>query len=161
MFSNIIPDALAAFISLVIFVLIMKKLLFKPVTNVLEQRRANIDKDREEAKLMMKNATDMQNSYEGKLKGAKNDADRIRAQAKSQAQKEAGAIVRRAKMEADQMKMSARIDIEAERDHMIMDIKEEVVDVALSAATKVMKENMNVDKNKEIVREFIDKSGVA
>jgi len=78
------------------------------------------------------------------------EAQNLRQQLMSEATQKADAMVRQAQLEIDQEKLNA---ISAIRTH--------VVDLSLAAAEKVIGENMDTEKNRRLVAEFIDTVEVA
>jgi F-type H+-transporting ATPase subunit b len=50
----------------------------------------------------------------------------------------------------------AREEIQRERDAAIDALRKESVDLALAAASKLMQENLDADKNRELVMGYVD-----
>jgi F-type H+-transporting ATPase subunit b len=73
------------------------------------------------------------------------EAQNLRQQLMSEAAERADALVRQAQLE-----------IEQEKAHAIATIRTHVVDLTLAAAEKVIGENMDSDKNRRLIAEFID-----
>ena len=63
-------------INLLVLYLLMKKFLFGPIINVMDQRKAMIDQQFAEAKERQDNAKALQEQYEGALKSAKEESYR-------------------------------------------------------------------------------------
>jgi F-type H+-transporting ATPase subunit b len=49
----------------------------------------------------------------------------------------------------------ARRDLGVERDKAIVQLRREAVDLAIAGATKVVEENLDNDKNRKLVEEFL------
>jgi F-type H+-transporting ATPase subunit b len=49
----------------------------------------------------------------------------------------------------------ARRDIAAERDKAIAQLRREAVDLAIAGAGKVIEQNMDTDKNRKLVEQFL------
>ena len=69
-------------INLLVLYLLMKKFLFGPIINVMDQRKAMIDQQFAEAKERQDNAKELQEQYEGALRSAKEESYQIMEQAK-------------------------------------------------------------------------------
>lgn len=66
-------------INFLVLVWILKRFLYKPVTNALAQRKAAIDASVEQARLLQATAEDLKRQYEGRM--AEWEAERSRARA--------------------------------------------------------------------------------
>jgi len=77
---------------------------------------------------------------EGKAAG-----DTVRKEVEEKARAEAQAIVER-----------ARVEIERERDAALEVLRKEAVDLALAAASRLMQENLDQAKDRELVERYLD-----
>ncbi len=82
-------------INLLVLYLLMKKFLFGPIINVMDQRKAMIDQQFAEAKERQDNAKALQEQYEGALKSAKEESYQIMEQARKEAKAQADHTVGR------------------------------------------------------------------
>ena len=95
---------------LVILGLILKRFLYKPVTRVLEQRRAALDAQYDEADKAKQEADAAKTAWEDKLSGAQAEADALLQTAAADADRRRGEIVRAAQEKADGIVRDARTD---------------------------------------------------
>ena len=72
-------------INLIVLYLLMKKFLFGPILNVMEQRKNMIDQQFASAKETEEKAYELKGKYEDALKSAKDESMRIVNQAKDEA----------------------------------------------------------------------------
>ena len=79
-------------INLLVLYLLMKRFLFGPIINVMDQRKAMIDQQFAEAKERQDNAKALQEQYEGALRSAKEESYQIMEQAKKEAKAQADAF---------------------------------------------------------------------
>ena len=70
-------------------------------------------------------------------------------------------IEEKARGEAQSIIERARAEIERERDAAIAEIKRESVDLALSAATRLIKENLDQEKDRALVERYLAEMGGA
>jgi len=61
----------------------------------------------------------------------------------------------------DFLKLKAKEEIEREKNEALKEIRNEVVSLALEAASKVLEANMDTEENRKLVNRFIDEQGVA
>jgi len=59
------------------------------------------------------------------------------------------------------LKLKAKEEIEREKNEALKEIRNEVVSLALEAASKVLEANMDTEENRKLVNRFIDEQGVA
>jgi F-type H+-transporting ATPase subunit b len=62
---------------------------------------------------------------------------------------------------ADELVKKAQAEIEGEKAKLIVELRTKVVDLSLAAAEKVIGENMDTDKNRRLVQDFINQVEVA
>ena len=100
-----------AFLNLLILYFVLKKLLFKPVTEFMEKRKKDIEDSIHASEQKEKEALEMKNQYEQQLKTAKADgqkiiedmsakADKIYQDKVDQASADAAQIISKAKEQA-------------------------------------------------------------
>lgn len=152
---------LMAFLNLVILFLVLRKVLFQPVMQFMENRTKSIENAISEAQKQKAEALEMKADYEAQLKSARTESRKIvdAAVAKATAQQET--IVAEAKQQAEELRAKAEEEIEQERRQMLLDVRNEVASLALAAASKVLQANIDSERNRELVNEFIDKAGAA
>lgn len=146
-------------INLIILVLIMKKLLFKPVSNMLKAREEEVSAMYEKAETAQKNAQDLESEYSQKLSSAKEEASRIMKEATLQATAKGEAIVSEAKKEAADTINKAQKEIERERQTAVREIKSDIASIAVSVAEKVIEKDLDAKDHERLVEEFIEGLG--
>lgn len=146
-------------INLIILVLIMKKLLFKPVSNMLKAREEEVSAMYEKAETAQKNAEDLESEYSQKLSSAKEEASRIMKEATLQATAKGEAIVSEAKKEAADTINKAQKEIERERQTAVREIKSDIASIAVSVAEKVIEKDLDAKDHERLVEEFIEGLG--
>ena len=97
-------------INLIVLYLLMKKFLFGPILNVMEQRKNMIDQQFASAKETEEKAYELKGKYEDALKSAKDESMRIVNQAKDEAKVQADRIVKDANTQAGEMLDKAKAD---------------------------------------------------
>ncbi|ACL74655.1 F0F1 ATP synthase subunit B [Ruminiclostridium cellulolyticum] len=148
-------------LNLIILFLFMRKFLFKPVTNLMEERKSSIEqglKDADNAKL---EATEARKKYDEQIKNIKLDGDKLLNEARARAAREYDEILASAKRDALAIVEKGREEVERERAEMLKQVKQQIAVLAISAATKVVQQNMDSETNKSLVDKFIDEAGVA
>ncbi len=150
-----------ASLNLLILYFVLKRILFKPVTKIMEDRVQSIRDSIDNAEKSKLDAAELKQKYIDQLKTAKIEADKILEDSRSRAVKEYDEIIENAKQNADAILTKAREEIERERLQMIKDVRGQVASLALSVASKVIEANMDTQKNKVLVDKLVDDMGAA
>lgn len=158
---NLGPTFIWAMVNLFVMYLILKKLLFKPVMKIMDDRATTVKTQLDDAKRMQNDAKKSKMKYQEQLKNAEKDVEVIIKNAKIKAQKESDEILQKTKKEAQNIILEAKKDIEREREIMLKEVRRQVVDLAILAASKLMEVNLNSETNKQVVNNFLDKEGVS
>jgi F-type H+-transporting ATPase subunit b len=158
---NFGPTFIWTIVNLLVLYIILRKVLFVPVTKFMDNRTQSIKNDIENAEKFKAESEKAKQRYENQLKDAHLEADRIVKDARRKADDEYKAIIDTAQKQAEELIAKAHEEIELERQHMIKNIRNEVAGLALSAASKVMEANMNTELNRKLVDKFIDEAGAA
>lgn len=146
----------AVFNVILLFVL-LKIFLFKPIGKMIDDRTQSIQKDIDDAERAKKEAEELKAQYESSVSEAKEEASRILREAHDEAETERENIIRRSHEEAENIISAAGESIENERKRVIRQAHAEIADLAIEAASKVIGENLDDEKNRRLVDEFLTK----
>lgn len=132
-------------INLLIFFLIIKFFLLKPIKKVMDEREQMIKDDFDSAKKTKKEAEELKAEYENDLKTAKDKATQITAEAKKTAELQKNKIIDSANKQAKQIVDKAQKDASLEYDRTMAVLESEIASLALVAAEKVVKTGSSYD----------------
>lgn len=144
--------------TLVLF-LVIKKFLWKSITNMLDRRS---EKMQEELSLSEKARLDAEQDRaraQKELREAVGKSQLIVEKATAEAKSVREELVRKAKAEADDQIVRARGQIELERMQMQSDIHREIVEVAMTAAEKLIGEKSGAEADRQAVDQFVKEAG--
>jgi F-type H+-transporting ATPase subunit b len=140
--------------TLIIF-LVIKRLLFDKVNAVLEERNADIAKSYAEADAALASAAQKDKELTESLAGAKDKAAEIISEANKTAQTRASDIVLEAKNEARLAREKALSEIERDRKQTVNAIKNEISDMAVSIASKVVSKEIDPTVHAKLIDDCI------
>ena len=159
---TIIPwTFIAQILNLLIQVFLIKRFLFKPINEMLEKRRELADKEIREAREAKEEADSLKVRYEEGLAGARNEAAQIVQSAQKEAQLRADETVRKAQEQAVGIRKKAEADIAQEKKKAINEMKDEIGELAMDIAGKVVEKEINEEDHKKLIEEFIRNVGEA
>lgn len=141
--------------------LLLKKLLFKPVLGVIEAREKDIKENLAEGEKAKSEGLSLKKEYQEKVNSAKNEGQEIIKQATLRAEQKESEIISTAKQEAQSLKEKASKDVEQERQKVMNEIKNDISDIALLAASKVIEKDIDKSKHEELINNFIKEVGEA
>lgn len=148
-------------LNLLLLMVLFKKYLFKPVTEILEKRQAEIEGHYQEAQQAETDAKAMKADYESKMAGARQEADRVIKTATESANAMSASIVGDARTQADQLKRRAQTEIDLERRRAFDEVKGELSGIALDIASQVIEREVNEKDHEAFINEFIKNVGEA
>lgn len=144
------------FINIIVLYIILKKVLFKPVTKHMQDRTQKIQDALDMAEEAKRKVDEMKLEYDAKLRDAKVEGTKIVDDYQKMADKEYEISVRNAKKEADLIIQKAKAELEVEKEQLMSRMKKEMADLVLSASEKVLKQNIDSDANRRLISDFID-----
>lgn len=140
---------------------VLKKILFERVMNVMDRREAGIKSDMEIGEKAKQEGLKLKSEYEEKLEVATAEGREIVEKARKRAEAKSDEIIAQARVEAENIKVKASKDIEKERETTFNNIKNEISEMALMAASKVIEKDIDRSKHDELIDEFIKNVGEA
>lgn len=146
---------LVQFLAFVVLIVIVIFFAYKPVKKYLDKRKELLENERKDSETNSLKAK--QNLYESekKLAEVRDNATNIINEARQQAKKERDTILTDANQEASKIKENAYKAIEDQKNKAKASLKNEIVDVALSATSKLLEREVNDADSKNIVNEFV------
>ena len=148
-----------AWINLLILYLFLKKLLFKPVKNMIDTRQKEIDDMYSDAESSRESAELMKTEYEEMLKSANEKSEEIIKDAVRRAQLREEDILKEANAKAQRTLDRAEEQVELEKKRAINEVKDEVSQMAVSIAAAVIERDVDENEHKELIDEFIKRMG--
>lgn len=144
-----------------ILFLVLRKLLFKPVSEFMQSRKNDIAASIDEAKEKNKEADKKKKEYEAKLQFAEQEGRDIIKEASKKAEERASQILK--DVEAEAAKMIERAEEETKRQNQkaMNELKDEMASLAIMAAGKIIDKSLDEEKHYGLIKEFMDEVGDA
>ena len=138
-----------------ILLLAVKHYAWGPVKDMMEKRRQKVIDDLDHAASDRKKAETLANEREAALKNSRQEATQILSDAKSNAQKTGKQIVSEAMAEASAIREKAKADAAQAETDALNEAREEVADLSVTIAEKVIAKNLSAADQKDLVDQFI------
>ena len=150
---------LSAWCNLLILFLFLKKLLFKPLKNMIDSRQKEIDDMYADAENSRTQAEEYKAEYEKKLEKATEESEEIIKNAMRRAKLREEEILREAGEQAARTVERAYEQVELEKKRAINEIKTEVSEMAIGIAAAVIGRDVDGDEHKDLIDSFIADMG--
>ena len=150
-----------AWCNLLVLYFVLRKLLFKPVKNMIDSRQKEIDDMYSDAEKLREDSAVMKADYEEKLGRAKEESEEILKNAVRRAQLREEEILREANDKAARVMKRAEEQVEMEKKRAINEVKDEVSDMAIGIASAVLERDISRKEHETLIDEFIRTMGEA
>jgi F-type H+-transporting ATPase subunit b len=134
-------------LNIAVLFIILRKVLFKPVTKFIETRSNSIHDQIDSAAKSRAEAETLREQYENKLKTADEEAMQLAKSAQISAQKHCQALIAEAKIQADNILFQARKQIDAEKQTAYLEFKAEAAALVIAATGKILRREIKNDED--------------
>jgi F-type H+-transporting ATPase subunit b len=138
-----------------LFLAIIWTFAFKPVSKMLADRKERIEQGLKDAEQARRDRENAEAERVSTLSEARKEANDILTRAQKVAQESRDADIAATKEELERLRARAAADIEAEKVRAIGELRAEVADLALRAASQVVGETMTSERERRLVDEFL------
>ena len=152
------PDVTMVFLTWLTFFLllfVLKKFAWKPILDGLQRREDYIRESLKEADEARRQLQEVQVEKERILEEARQRSQMIVEDSRRSAAELSKQSDQKAKANARQILESAHQQTEGERERVRRQLRQESAAVAVTLASKIIKENMENDKNRRLVQEAL------
>ena len=150
---------IAQICNLFIQLLIVKIFFLDKIKAVLDKRRETADKQNADAEAAKSEAAAIKQTYEENMRQAKTKADDMILSAQKTAAQRSEEILSQAQKQAAQIKTKAASDIEMEKKKAINEAKNEISELAMAIAGKVVARELNDADQDGMIDRFIEELG--
>ena len=139
----------------VLFTVLMTKLGWGPLLKAIEEREKGIRGAVDGAQKAHTEAQALLAQHKELLREAGRERDDIIKAAMKDAEQLKADLSARAKAESDQMVQRARDQIEREKNQAILELRGQVADLAVQAASKIVQSSLTPDAQRKLVDDFL------
>ena len=147
--------------NVLILFLILRKILFKKIIDVMDARDADIKNNIEAGEKAKEEGMKFKSEYETRIQDARDEGQMIVDFARKRAEEKTDTIISEAKKEAEYIKQKANNEIAKEKEQAFNNIKSEISEIAVLAASKVIEKDIDKAKHEDLIENFIKEVGEA
>jgi F-type H+-transporting ATPase subunit b len=152
---NLDKSLLVQLVNFLILLLILWRLLYRPLLAKMQERTLAIQRSLEEAQAARAEAARQQEENAERLRQAYAEAASIREQALKEAAEEQRRLVGAARTEAQRLVDSAKAQLDADVRRAREDLRREVAEVATAVAEKLIRKSLRDEDHRRIVADAI------
>jgi F-type H+-transporting ATPase subunit b len=149
-------DMLFYLISFIILALLVWHFAWKPVTDMMKKRADKIADDIDSASKDRKEAAKLAAQRQTELQGSKKEATQIVDDARKNGQKLHDQIIDEANQNAQSIQEQAQRDAEQARQDALNSAKDDVANLSLEIAAKLINKQLNADDQQQLIDSYIE-----
>jgi F-type H+-transporting ATPase subunit b len=155
-----LPLLVVFIINFIVLLILLRLFLYKPVLKMLDERARRTKeamelaeatkKEYEQARIEVQKQIDQgRQEAQAIITKALQTGERLREESREEATKQAQAIIER-----------TRAELESEREKLVDGLRKEFVEIAISAAEKVIRETLDKERHRKLIEETLQQSTV-
>lgn len=149
---------LGQIINFVLLLVLLYFIGYRPIRKMLDERSKRIKEGIDQAELAKEAAARAEEEVQRRLDEARKDGQLILAQAAEMGERLKAEAREEARREAEALIVRARAEIGMERDEAIDRLRQEFADLAILAAEKVIKETLDKERHRRLIQEVLEES---
>ena len=142
-------------ITFIILVLIMKRVAWKPIITALDNREKEIADSLNKAEQAKMDAQKILEENQASLAKAEEESKKIIDESRIFADNLKNQMIRESKEQAQKIIGDSSAEIERMKNAAFEELKNQIAEISIIAAEKIMKENIDAEKNKKIVQKYL------
>lgn len=142
-------------INFLILLYLLNRFLFKPVLARIDERQQKIGKGLEDAETAARDRELARAEREAAVSEARREASEMIARANKIAEDTRNEILTEARADAEKVTARAREEINAEKERAMSELRAQVADLALIAAGRLVRSEMDSATQRRLVEEFL------
>jgi len=150
-----LPGLIAQLINFGILLVVLRMFLYKPVLNVLEERKRRIEEGLNRAEQAAVQASASQDEARRVIEEARAQGRDMVAAAQESAARLRTELEERARADAAQLVERARQEVQQERDQAIQQLRREFTDLTIAAAERVIGQSLDRNAHQRLIDEVL------
>ena len=146
-------------VDVLILYVLLRKFLFKPIQNVLDQRQKMIEADIAAAQTSKTEAAAALTTAQDKLRNVDNEAAARREAYEKQAEVEKQQLLAEAQKQADAIVAEGKAAAEAERQHKLREADAQTTALARAMCEKLLSRNLTEQDDSRLLDDLLEKAG--
>ena len=155
-----LPLLVVFIINFIILFILLRLFLYKPVLKMLDERTKRTKEGMELAEATKKEYEQVKGEVQKQIEKGRQEAQAVIAQALQTGERLKEESREEATKQAQVIIDRTRAELESDREKIVDSLRKEFVDIAISAAEKVIKETLDKEKHRKLIEETLQQSTV-
>ena len=138
-----------------LFAFVLGRFAWKPLLEIIEDREKTVREQVEGAEKANAEAQALLAQQREKLREVGREREEMIAQARKEAEQVRVDLVGRARADAEQILARAKEQIEREKSQAVLEVRTMVADIAIEAASRIVKSSLTPEAQKKLVSDYI------
>lgn len=143
-------------ITFLVLLFLLKKIAWKPILTALDQREKAIRESLEKAEKAKEEAQVLLNENQANLTKAGEEAKQIIEQSRQYAEKLKEQMLHDSKEQAQKIITDASAEIDRRKEAAFNELRGQIANIAIDAAEKILRENLDKEKQSQVVDRYIN-----
>ena len=156
-----LPAIITNLINFTILLVLLRLFLYKPVLNLLDERKRRIQEGMSQAEQAVSAASASEAESRRAIEEAQQEARQLIGQAQEAAAQLRQELEDRARADAEQIVARAREEVQVERDQAIEQLRREFADLTITAAERVTRQSLDRAAHQRLIDEVLVEGGVS
>ncbi len=146
-------------LNFVLLLIILNKILYKPIKKFLSERQTKISKDIDDAKESKEIAANLVIQKEDELKTGSEEIRKMKHNSKRDADDKANEIVKSAKSQEKKIMQETETQLENERIKVMEKVEEELAGMISNLSAKFLTEKLDKEKDTDLIEKMLAEKG--
>lgn len=146
---------IAEVVSFLIFLYLMSRYAFPPLEKILAERQRRVEEAIAQARRDREEAGKLKEEFEAQVQAARHEAQALIERAQRTADVQAQEAIASARQESERLIVTAREEIAGEKREALRQIRREVAQLSLDIAGRVLEQELNDARRREMVEKFL------
>ncbi|MCL5031546.1 MAG: F0F1 ATP synthase subunit B [Bacteroidetes bacterium] len=143
------------FVTFIVLLIVLKKFAWKPILTALDQRETAIRESLEKAERAKEEAQKILDQNQASLAKVEEESKQIINQSRIYADKLKDQIIQDGRDQTRKMLDEASAEIDRKKDASFNELKNQIAEIAVNAAEKILRENLDKELQKKIINKYI------
>lgn len=148
------------FITFVLLLFILKKFVYKPILNFMDERENKIKETIDSVEKKKEEAVAILEKYNKQMSESKEDAKKIIDESRKIAEQKKNEIIENARQEANHLILKAKEEINNEKKAAISELHETIADISVSIASRLITRSISKDDHVQLFNDYLNKMEV-
>jgi F-type H+-transporting ATPase subunit b len=145
----------ATLVAFAVFAFILAKFAWGPLLKIVDEREKTIRDQVESAERAAAEAKTTLEKHHELLRGAGRERDEILARAGRDSEALRAELQQKARADAEQIVARAREQMQREKEQAIVELRTQVADIAVEAASRIVKSSLSEEAQRKLVDDYI------